>query len=257
MPVRTIVSWNVNGIRAWLKKDIQGFFKTIDPDILCVQETKAKESQVTFNGTPLESYSRVWHAANRPGYSGVATFSKEMPDEIERGLGIEDFDSEGRLVVVRFGDIAIYNAYVPNGGRGPERVAFKLDFYDALLQRLVKRREKGEKQILLGDLNTAYAEIDLSRPKENQNTTGFMPEERAWIQKMYDAGYVDSFRLFHPEPERYTWWDMKTRARERNIGWRIDYVLVSESLRDEIIDADHMESVYGSDHCPLYVKIKM
>lgn len=257
MPIRTVVSWNVNGIRAWLKKDIQDFFTTVDPDVLCVQETKAKPEQVDLVGTPLEQYSHIWYAADRPGYSGVATFSKEPPDQTEQGMGIEDFDVEGRLVVSRFGDIAIYNVYVPNGGKGPERVVFKLEFYDALLKLLITRREKGEKQIVLGDLNTAYAEIDLSRPKENQKTTGFMPEERAWIQKFYDAGYIDSFRMFHSESERYTWWDMKTRARDRNIGWRIDYILISDLLKKDVFDADHLDTIYGSDHCPLYIKIKM
>lgn len=253
-----IIAWNVNGIRAALKKDFLKFVAEKKPDILCVQETKAKPEQVGELPEPLSKYFDAWASAERGGYSGVATFALESPIDTVIGLGVPEFDSEGRVIISQFPKFTLFNVYFPNGGQGRHRVEYKLKFYAALLKEAQKREQAGENIIIVGDYNTAHTEIDLARPKENAKTSGFLPEERVWVQKYLDAGFIDTFRQFHPdEINRYSWWDMKTFARARNIGWRIDYILVSKKLADKVVAADIWSDVFGSDHAPVMIELKV
>jgi exodeoxyribonuclease III len=246
-----MLSWNVNGLRAAHKKGFLDWFMQEKPDILCLQETKAAEEQLPFDLRSVPGYTAYFDAALRKGYSGVALYTRLEPEAVRRGLGVERFDTEGRTLAVDFGSFVLFNVYFPNGGMSPERLQFKMDFYDAFLDCAEALRNKGRHIVICGDVNTAHNEIDLARPKENQKVTGFLPEERAWIDRLLAAGYIDTFRMFCPEAGQYTWWDMKTRARERNVGWRLDYFFVSESLRGSVQSAAIMPEVTGSDHCPV------
>jgi exodeoxyribonuclease-3 len=252
-----MLSWNVNGLRAVHKKGFLEWFLQEKPDILCLQETKASEEQLPFELRSVPGYSAYFDSAERKGYSGVALYSSMKPQEIRRGLGVERFDTEGRTLAVDFGSFVLFNVYFPNGGMSPERLQFKMDFYDAFFDCIEALRKKGRHIVICGDVNTAHNEIDLARPKENQKVTGFLPEERAWIDRLLAAGYIDTFRLFCAEAGQYTWWDMKTRARERNVGWRLDYFFVSESLRGSVQSAAIMPEVPGSDHCPVELILKI
>jgi exodeoxyribonuclease-3 len=252
-----MLSWNVNGLRAVHKKGFLEWFMQEKPDILCLQETKASEEQLPFELRSVPGYSAYFDSAERKGYSGVALYCRMKPQEIRRGLGVERFDSEGRTLAVDFGSFVLFNVYFPNGGMSPERLQFKMDFYDAFLDCIEALRKKGRHIVICGDVNTAHNEIDLARPKENQKVTGFLPEERAWIDRLLAAGYIDTFRLFCAEAGQYTWWDMKTRARERNVGWRLDYFFVSESLRGSVQSAAILPEVPGSDHCPVELTLKI
>jgi exodeoxyribonuclease-3 len=219
-----IISWNVNGLRSlYIKGQLAEVFKE-SPDILCLQETKSSLDQLPDDIVNIPGYSSYfsWPVAKK-GYSGVAIYSKEKPLKIETGMGIPEFDQEGRLLVAYYDDFVLLNVYFPNGGGGPARLKFKLDFYDKFLEFIEKLRKDHKKIIFCGDINTAHKEIDLARPKENEENTGFLPEERAWIDKVIEAGYFDVFRYFYPDKkDAYTYWDMKTFARMRNVGWRID-----------------------------------
>jgi exodeoxyribonuclease-3 len=251
-----ILSWNVNGIRAALKKDFLKWMDGDQPDILCVQETKADRLQLPESVTDHKSYHSYWDSATvKKGYSGVATFSLTEPISVTTGMGIEKFDTEGRLVTTEFPEFVLLNVYFPNGKRDSDRLNFKLEFYEAFLEYLHHLTRSGKKVIFCGDVNTAHREIDLSRPKENENVSGFLPIERSWIDRVLKAGYVDSLRQFHPEPELYSWWDLKSRARDRNVGWRIDYFFVHESLVPHLKDAFILPDIQGSDHCPVGIEL--
>ncbi|MBU0981103.1 exodeoxyribonuclease III [Patescibacteria group bacterium] len=251
-----IISWNVNGIRAVMNKGFLDFLEEKDPDILCVQETKISPSQLTQELiNPLGYYSQ-WNSAQRPGYSGTATFSKEKPLSVSKGLGEERFDTEGRCLLTEFPGFMLVNLYIPNGGQGTNRLKFKMDYYDALLEFLEEMRKNGRNLVICGDINTAHNEIDLARPLENQNVSGFLPIERAWMDKFLGAGYVDVFRHLNPgAPDNYTWWSYRTAARERNVGWRIDYFFVNEEFVDSVKSAEILRDVIGSDHCPVQIEI--
>ena len=249
-----MISWNVNGIRAISKKGFSDWLQAESPDILCLQETKAHPEQLTKEVLEPAGYRTYWAAAEKKGYSGVAVFTKEIPKSVEYGLGVPEFDSEGRTLILDFGPFILYNLYYPNGGAGNKRVPFKMSFYDAFLEHAERFRNANRKVIICGDVNTAHAEIDLSRPKENQKTTGFLPEERAWVTKFIEQGYIDTFRHFNPDPGHYTWWDYKTRARERNIGWRIDYFFVTANVLPYLREAFILKDVMGSDHCPIGIQ---
>ncbi len=254
-----VISWNVNGLRAIHRKDgFLDFVKKENPDILCLQETKASEDQLPDELRPIAGYYAYFASSKvKKGYSGVAIYTKEKPAKIEYGLGIKKFDDEGRTLVAHFKDFVLLNVYFPNGGGGPDRLKYKLDFYDAFLEYIEKLRKKGKKIIFCGDVNTAHEAIDLARPKENEKNTGFLPEERAWIDEVVYHGYVDVFRHLYPnKKEVYTYWDMKTRARDRNVGWRIDYFFVSNELLSKITGTKILSEVYGSDHCPVIMEIK-
>lgn len=250
-----ILCWNINGIRAIWKKGFPEWFAKEQPDILCLQETKAQPEQLDDEIKNIKGYKSYFFSAQKKGYSGVAVYTKHEPLKVAFGLGDETFDIEGRSIEMEFENFVLYTAYFPNGGRGPERVKYKLDFYAKLFERAEKMRMKNKHIIICGDYNTAHKEIDLARPKENSNTTGFLPEERAWIDKIIDMKYIDIFREFNSEPGQYTYWDQITRARDRNVGWRIDYYMISEELRPHVKAAPIHPDVMGSDHCPIELSL--
>lgn len=252
----TLLSWNVNGIRAVEKKvGLTDWLITQSPDILCLQETKARPEQLAEALQQPQGYLSYWnYPAEKKGYSGVATFSRRKPEQVEYGIGLKEFDSEGRFVITRFPEFRLFNIYFPKGDTAPERrhrLDYKLAFYDAFLDHIDALRNNGEKLIICGDFNTAHQEIDLARPKENEKNSGFLPEERAWMDKLVEHGYIDVFRKFHGDPGNYTWWDYKTGARARNVGWRIDYFFVSDNMDREVKESFIMPEVEGSDHCPI------
>jgi exodeoxyribonuclease III len=253
-----LISWNVNGIRALHKKGAFDFFLKEKPDVFVLQETKAESSQCPPEVQNVPGYHAYFASSKvKKGYSGVAVYSKLQPKEVKYGMGIKKFDDEGRLLEVHYDDFVLLNVYFPNGGGGPERLAYKLEFYDAFLAHIENLRKSGKSIVFTGDINTAHEEIDLARPKENEKNTGFLPEERAWLDEVVNHGYIDTFRHFYPKKENaYTYWDMKTAARERNVGWRIDYFFVSNDLVKRIQGAGMFPGVYGSDHCPLYLDLK-
>ncbi len=253
----SILSWNVNGIRAVWKKGFREWLTKANPDILCLQETKAQLDQLTKELTDIQDYKYYFFSAEKKGYSGVAVFSKVEPLNIRYGMGDPRFDSEGRVIEVEFEKFTLFNAYFPNGGRGPERVQYKLEFYDELFKRAEAVRKTKKNVIIVGDYNTAHKEIDLARPGPNSKVTGFLPEERAWIDKIVDMGYIDIFRTYNQEPAQYTYWDVITRARERNVGWRIDYYMISSEMEKMVTNATILADVIGSDHCPVGLEVSL
>ncbi len=254
----SIISWNVNGLRAIHKKGNWAEILKVSPDILCLQETKVEAEQLPEEvRNPAGYFSYFSHSKMRKGYSGVAIYSKQKPLKVEEGMGIPEMDQEGRLLVAYYKDFVVCNGYFPNGGGGPERLKYKLEFYDHFLKFIEKLRKKGHKVIVCGDINTAHEEIDLARPKENSMNTGFLPEERAWIDELIYHGYLDIFRHLHPNTrDVYTYWDMKTGARTRNVGWRIDYFFISPDLLKSVKHATMMTNFSGSDHCPIVLELK-
>lgn len=250
-----IKCWNVNGIRAIWKKGFPEWFDKENPDILCLQETKAQEDQLDHEIVNFKDYNSYFFSAEKKGYSGVAVYTKIKPLRVTSGLGNVLFDGEGRVLELEFKDFVLYNVYFPNGGRGPERVKYKLDFYSELFNRVNEKRKVHKNIIVCGDYNTAHKEIDLARPKENVKTSGFMPEERAWVDKIVEMDYVDIFREYNTSPHQYTYWDQITRARERNVGWRIDYYMISREMRNMVTNASIHADVMGSDHCPIGLQL--
>ena len=246
-----LISWNVNGIRAAVKKGFLDYLDQEQPDILCIQESKAHKEQLSSGILKDHGYCTYWHSGVKKGYSGVATFCKEEPLFIQEGLGIEKYDVEGRVLLTEHKDFLLYNIYFPNGQKDETRLKYKLDFYDDLLPIINDQVESGNNVIVTGDWNTAHHSIDLARPKENINTSGFMLVEREKLDIYVEEGWVDTFRLFHEEGERYSWWTYRFGARDRNVGWRIDYFFVNEGMADLCIDADIHHDVFGSDHCPV------
>ncbi|HSV41830.1 MAG TPA: exodeoxyribonuclease III [Methanomassiliicoccales archaeon] len=257
MLVLRIYSWNVNGIRSAQRKGLADWLMREDPDVLCVQETKASEEQVPKELARVPGYHTYFISSKgRNGYSGVGLFAKHRPNAVIAGLGVERFDIEGRVQEIHFDDFVLFNVYFPNGKASQERLRYKLDFYDAFLERCVALLDEGNDIIVCGDVNTAHKEIDLARPKANERISGFLPEERAWIDRFLAAGFIDSYRMFDPSPGRYTWWDMKTNARERNVGWRIDCFYLSRGLAPRLEKAFIFDEVMGSDHCPIGIELK-
>ncbi|MBN1666247.1 MAG: exodeoxyribonuclease III [Anaerolineales bacterium] len=247
-----IITWNVNGLRAALAKGAADWWRTQNADAICLQEIKVQPQQLEIaQFAQLDGYEIVWHPAERKGYSGVATLLRDSNLESSSGLGRAHFDQEGRLIWTRFPDFLLFNIYFPNGQRGHERLQFKLDFYAELLALCERLHAAGEQIILTGDFNTAHHEIDLRNPKQNEQTSGFMPVERAWIDRYLEHGFVDAFRQLYPEREAYTWWTYRLNARQRNIGWRLDYFLVSPGLMARVEDVVIHAEVMGSDHCPV------
>ena len=252
-----ITTWNVNGLRALLRKGAWNWVEEFHPDVVCLQEIKARPDQLTNSQhTLFEPYQAVWNPAERPGYSGVLTLTNEKEIASTLGLGIEHFDLEGRVIQTHFQDFTLFNIYFPNGGRDHSRVPFKLDFYAALLEMCDEMHENGKQVMICGDINTAHQEIDLKNHKTNHNTTGFLPEERAWITKYLEHGFKDAFRELYPDKEQYTWWTFIGNARSRNVGWRLDYFLVSEGLMSRVKDVVIHDEVMGSDHCPVTLEIE-
>ena len=251
-----LISWNVNGIRAVHKKGLfLDWLESEQPDVLCLQETKAHEAQLPGALTEVAGYHSWFSTPERKGYSGVALYTKQEPRSVSFGLGVERFDNEGRTVVADFDDFVLLGIYFPNGKRSADRLRYKMEFYDAFLDYVEKLRREGRNVVVCGDVNTAHKEIDLARPKENEKISGFLPEERAWMDTFLEQGYVDTFRQFNQEPNNYSWWDTMTRARERNVGWRIDYFFSDADFASNLADGFILPDVMGSDHCPVGIEI--
>jgi exodeoxyribonuclease-3 len=251
-----LISWNVNGIRAVHKKGLfLDWLESEQPDVLCLQETKAHEVQLPGALTEVAGYHSWFSTPERKGYSGVALYTKQEPRSVSFGLGVERFDNEGRTVVADFDDFVLLGIYFPNGKRSADRLRYKMEFYDAFLDYVEKLRREGRNVVVCGDVNTAHKEIDLARPKENEKISGFLPEERAWMDTFLEQGYVDTFRQFNQEPNNYSWWDTMTRARERNVGWRIDYFFSDADFASNLTDGFILPDVMGSDHCPVGIEI--
>lgn len=248
-----ILSWNVNGIRSAAAKGLLAWLEEDRPDVLCVQEIKAFPDQVPPEIREPAGYKAFWNPSKRPGYSGVATFCRRPPREARMGMGLPEFDEEGRVLVTDHGDFLLVNAYFPNGKSRPERLDYKMRFKEAMGDFCDKLRKKEKREVVLcGDVNTAHQAVDLARPEENEEISGFMPHERAWIDRFLGRGYVDTFRTMNPgAKDAYSWWSFRSGARKRNVGWRIDYHFVSEGLRKSLRAASIRSEVQGSDHCPV------
>jgi exodeoxyribonuclease-3 len=254
-----IISWNVNGIRASHKKGALASAFALKPDILCLQETKAELSQLSDEiAKPKGYFSYFSHSKVKKGYSGVAIYTKVEPEKVTYGIDMKGNDDEGRTVTAHFKDFVLINCYFPNGGGAPARLAYKLKFYDEFLEYINKLKKSGKKIIFTGDVNVAHTEIDIARPKENETHVGFLPEERAWVDEVIADGYVDIFRNFYPnKKEVYTYWDQKSRARDRNVGWRIDYFFASPNILKQIKTFKTHSEIFGSDHCPISIEVEL
>ena len=247
-----LMSWNVNGIRAALKKGFLDFVAQARPDVLCLQETRALPEQV---GLELTGYHAFWNPAEKKGYSGTLTLSRAEPLSVRRGLGDPAHDAEGRVLTLEYPDFFLVNVYTPNAQRGLTRLAYRTQEWDPAFLTYLQRLEREKPAVLCGDLNVAHKEIDLANPKSNVNNAGFTPQERASFDRLVAAGFVDTFRAFTPEGGHYTWWSQMGRAREKNIGWRIDYFCVSSPLRPRLKRAEIRPDVQGSDHCPIELEL--
>ncbi|MGQ4891789.1 MAG: exodeoxyribonuclease III [Candidatus Njordarchaeia archaeon] len=245
-----IYSWNINGFRAAVRKGFLNFLRREKPEIMCVQEIK-QHIPPAILGEGLEDYKIYWYPAKRKGYAGTATFSLIEPVDVSYGIGDETADSEGRVITMEFEKFFLINVYFPNAQRGLTRLDYKMKFNEIFLDYIENLR-KAKPLVICGDFNVAHKEIDLARPKDNVKNAGFTPEERAFMDKLLSMGYIDTFRYFHPnEPGHYTWWTYRFNARERNIGWRVDYIIISEELKENLIDAFILKDVRGSDHAPI------
>lgn len=260
MTTLKLVSWNVNGLRAVMKKDFINIVKEMDADILALQETKLQADQRTEEMLALAGYESYWsYASVKKGYSGVVVYTRKTPETVQTELGIPRFDGEGRVVELDFTDFILFNVYFPNGQMGEERLQYKLDFYEHFFEYTRRYKEQGVPLVITGDYNTAHNEIDLKRPKENRKTSGFMRIERDWIDRIIDEGYVDTFRHLYPDTVKYSWWTYRFNARKNNTGWRIDYFFVTRDmidrgwLKEAFIDND----IFGSDHCPVGIELEI
>jgi exodeoxyribonuclease-3 len=254
-----LFSWNVNGIRSCARKGFLEWLHGVRPDILGLQETRALPDQLEDAVRQPEGFDVHYHPAARKGYSGVALYTGIKPTNVVLGgLGDSAFDDEGRLIVADYGDFLFYTGYFPNGGNDLSRVPYKLEFSEAVLQHAEAQRRAGRSIVICGDVNTAHEEIDLANPASNRKNTGFLPEERAWVSRFLDHGYLDIFRRRHPgEAGHYTWWSNRKGVRERNVGWRIDYFFISPELEDRVVDARIHSQVMGSDHCPIELELDL
>jgi exodeoxyribonuclease-3 len=251
-----IISWNVNGLRAIQKKGFVEWLVASGAAYVCLQEVKAELSQLDTELLEVPSYRLELFSAQRKGYSGVAAYYRQEPLSIEK-LGSAEFDQEGRVMILEYPDFSLLNCYFPNSQEGGARLDYKLAFCAAILEKCNELVSRGKNLVLCGDYNIAHQEIDLARPKENVTSPGFLPEERAWMDTFIGAGFLDTFRLFNPDPGQYTWWSYRSRARERNIGWRIDYHCVNQAFRARVLKAGILASVTGSDHCPVSVTLDL
>lgn len=253
-----IISWNVNGIRAFEKNSFIDWLHENKPDIVCLQETKIQENQLPIELKDPQYYYTFWNSAERKGYSGTAIYTREKPIEVEYGLGVQEFDNEGRVIIAEYQEFILLNCYFPNGGQGNNRVEFKLNFYQAFLKKCISLKIKNKPIIFCGDVNTAHKEIDLANPKSNKNKTGFLDIERAWIDKFIENGFIDSFRYFYAnELNCYTWWSYMNNAKANNSGWRLDYFFLDNLGINNLLEAFIMPNVKGSDHCPIGILFKL
>jgi exodeoxyribonuclease-3 len=252
-----LLCWNVNGIRAVKNKGFLEWLQRESPDILAIQETKAYPEQLDAELMEPPGYLTYWNYTERKGYAGVALYTREKPANVGYDIGDTGLDTEGRVITADFPGFTLFNIYYPNGKQSQERLDYKMAFYDEFLKYADSLKAAGKKLVICGDVNTAHKEIDLARPKENSKVSGFLPIEREWMDKFVTHGYVDTFREFHKEPAQYTWWDLKSGARSRNVGWRIDYFFVSEDLLPSVRNAFIMPEVTGSDHCPIGLVLEL
>jgi exodeoxyribonuclease-3 len=253
-----LFSWNVNGIRAVQKKGFLDWLEQTQPDVVCLQETKAHPDQLEEALRQPEGYHTYWAWAEKKGYSGVALYSRTEPLRVQIGLGIAEYDREGRTIVAEYEQFVLIGAYFPNGSRDHSRVPFKMAYKRDFLAYCEALRAQGKRVLFCGDVNTSHQEIDLARPKQNQQTTGFLPEERIWLDELVAAGYVDTFRALYPQQTgAYSWWSYIGGNRERNVGWRLDYFFMTPELRPYLTDATIHPDVYGSDHCPVSVTLAL
>lgn len=247
-----LISWNVNGIRAAIKKGFMDFFNDVDADIFCLQETKLSAGQLDLE---LEGYHQYWNYAEKKGYSGTAVFTKEEPIHVSYGIDMEEHDKEGRVITCEYEDFFLATCYTPNSQRGLARLDYRMEWEEDF-RKYLNMLDQVKPVVLCGDLNVAHKEIDLKNPSANRKNAGFSDEERSQFQNLLDAGYTDTFRHLYPDAaDRYSWWSYITKARERNAGWRIDYFVVSDRLADAIVDADIRDDIFGSDHCPVYLEL--
>ncbi len=257
MKKQTLISWNVNGIRSIANKGFREWLRKESPDIICLQETKVNNiEQLDTDLREPPGYEVFWNYTERKGYAGVATFTKEKPLNVRKDFGKIKLDLEGRVIITEYPEFTLFNVYFPNGKKNQERLDYKMAFYEVFLRHADALKAAGKRLVICGDVNTAHKEIDIARPKENSKLSGFLPEERAWMDKFVAHGYADTFRHFHKEPDQYSYWDIKTGARARNVGWRIDYFFVSENLLPMVEKAFIMPEVTGSDHCPIGIILK-
>ncbi len=251
-----IVSYNVNGIRAAINKGFMDWLKEYDPDVLCIQETKARPEQFDVSAFEELGYHCYWHSAEKKGYSGVGLITKRKPDNVVIGVGNDKFDAEGRCIRMDIGDITVLSVYHPSGTTGDIRQDFKMEWLNYFSKFINELKNERSKLIISGDLNICHKEIDINNPKRHKKSSGFLPEEREWVTNFINSGFIDSFREFDQSPEKYSWWSYRAQARTKNLGWRIDYHFVSSALKDQLIGAGILADVVHSDHCPVYVDIK-
>ncbi len=252
-----IISYNVNGVRAAIKKGLWDWMEENQYDIVCLQETKAREEQVELDTLEAMGYHHFWHSAEKKGYSGVATFTKKEPDLVIEGCGIEKYDREGRILRTDFGDWTLLNCYLPSGTSGDERQAFKMEFLDDFFNWIEELKKERPNMIVVGDYNIAHTEIDIHDPVRNKKNSGFLPEEREWLTKWFDNGFTDSFRYLNPEKVEYSWWTYRANARANNKGWRIDYQSVTNGLAEKLVQAGQLTDIVHSDHCPVWIEIDL
>jgi exodeoxyribonuclease III len=251
-----IISYNLNGIRSALNKGFIEWLKASNADVLCVQELKAEPGQVDVSLFEEQGYNHYWYPAQKKGYSGVAIFTKIKPDNVEYGCGIKAYDEEGRVLRADFGDVSVMSVYHPSGSSGEERQQFKFKWMDDFQLYIDSLKKSRPNLIISGDFNICHQPIDIHNPKSNANSSGFLPEEREWLDKFIKSGFIDSFRHFNKEPHNYTWWSFRANARAKNLGWRIDYNMVSESLQDKMLRSYILSEAKHSDHCPAVVEIE-
>ncbi len=251
-----IISYNLNGLRSAISKGFMEWLKTENPDIICIQETKLQEDQVDKMSFQFLGYHQIWHSAIKKGYSGVAILSKEKPDFYSIGTGFPDYDSEGRLIRVDFGDLTVINSYFPSGTTGEIRQAVKMQYLETIYSYLKELLKTRPNLIVSGDYNIAHKPIDINHPQKHLKSSGFLPEEREWMDRLLNLGFVDSFRNFNNKPEQYSWWSYRAGSRGKNLGWRLDYHMVGKSLESQMKGAGIMQDVVHSDHCPVYLVLK-
>jgi exodeoxyribonuclease-3 len=250
-----IYSYNLNGIRSAINKGFTDWMKDRSPDLLCIQETKAQPEQVDLGELRNQGYVDFWHSAEKKGYSGVLILAREEPDHVEIGMGHSDYDSEGRVIRADYGDLSVLNVYIPSGTMGDIRQEIKMAFLEDFLKYLTALRESRPNLLVCGDFNIAHNEIDIHNPAGNKNNSGFLPEERAWIDRFLESGFVDSFRHLNPERVKYSWWSFRANARAKNLGWRLDYHMITKALLAGLKGAGIENDAKHSDHCPVWIEL--
>lgn len=250
-----ILSYNVNGIRSALNKGLIEWLEGASPDIVCLQELKAQQEQVDISLFSALGYKIYWHSARKKGYSGVAILSKTEPENVEYGSGMDHYDEEGRIIRADYRDFSVMSLYVPSGSSGDERQSFKMQFLDEFLPYVNNLKNEKKNLIISGDFNICHQPIDIHNPVSNKNSSGFLPEEREWVTKFLETGFIDTFRYFHNEPHQYTWWSFRFNARQKNLGWRIDYHMASHEMKERLVEARIFQEVIHSDHCPILLEI--